>query len=1513
MSETISNLSAPINITHEYIGFGNLFNIKWVPVDEAGAYVVQRLEGNNYTTVAIVLTNEFIDYEVAGFSYDDIVSYTYRIAALRTTEQTADNYSSGYPVFLNYVPDIIARGSEMIDKNNSDILEVNFNKEMKLLVQENDKTSLDFYKYSAIDNIKDTYLDPFFSFSIAAAPDKVQQIVDNNDDDYIFVKYENSNIVALSAENLNRKLTISDFLGTATGKIAVDFKNNLFSIIDSSSTTITVLKIVGNVTVHVGAPITIELGKEKNILDYNLINSKLFILDYFGRLHIYDIDKDLETITLFQTFFDDEDLISNYDSFYKRSFILKNIIDLCFSEYTADVFVDGFSPNEITNLKSFFLGVNSLNTTDLNTGLTNTTEDLLKKKLKEFSVFLNIAAYDDVDDYNILLNEAKSVIEQIFVLYKNDVNYLLDKPSLTKINNLIEYIKESEYLLFWAKRTASVFEKYISYEAKYIKETKIIHSELNNQIVLIGPYFYKILDLNIFKMQNYFHTFFSSGNIKNNSVTELISNSSFGLNSLDTNAEREQKNFLRALSSDRIDRFIDNYDTNKELESLSVCFEDIRYEVYFDETANSVLEKLNFSEKYLDLYKINFNSVFEPTDVDLTHSFFSGFGFETVFNYSNNIPIIAGSYYFYGGIGYKCLITKLRSARENYTIQELLIMELAEGFIEKIGSDFFNSLNLTTRIFYNSKQETFIQPRLFSLFPEICTVVPTGISDKFSFLNGKTIFSSKMVLAHSDIQVKSKIDNFNNTVLLISTGTEYDTAGKTIASLLVFNKFYIDNYFTLEKDFSLKRAKYTDGEFFSGDIKASDDPGVYFVGYMDGLGYSYISVFAFFAETFDTKSFKKIKVANKNVFFDLAYSYWTKFVRTVEVGDNKDFLISNDSVTQIDQFQEIYGNHPSVVWRWERNKEVVAEDDFTSFRVSIDKGKWSYLNKEIRSYSFGDELSDGTHKFYLQYQNAEGVWSDNIICTYYLKTIKPSVPVLSKIEKADGDNSKPVFYWTSEPDTSFFKVIYDNKIEYTTKNNYHSPDETFISYNKYANININVISYDKYGNQSEPANWLFTAKAKFDKSIIISYDRYTSNNKPYVTWKTVKDSSSVSSLHYRFDNGSWKTTSDTFFQSELELEDGAHFFELYYFDSLDNKSDLEIYYFEVNTSAANTPILTEETKQRTKKCSLGNLWFELNYEQSDFRMFYSFDNFKTEYEFFDYYLDLTNKIIKVGHKTIYFRFLDKFNNYSDTLEYSFKLQEHSSVAPSFLNVDQKTSNLRPTWSWTNSTESVYNILTLTKAGKVVFNDLKFFGNSFTPSFDLGDGIYSLSLNSVDSLNNFSDKEILDIEIDTKMPSKPTLKYKFNRNNFYTFQFEKTSNEETIYFKLIDLDNVGRFENNLFMSLNEAGGITLELKENTNFIILCKALGQNSVWSEDLRISFTTTASSFTTESFIITKDNVEYVCYYSNFDGSFKIEPTGPYLYDFNNTEFDTSKGITEGVMNFTLYKKIGGVLIDEN
>ena len=1472
MEEQFSNLGAPSNITHEYLEFGNLFKLKWAPVEEAGAYVIQRLNGNNFSTVAVVLKNEFVDYEVAGFSYDEVISYTYRIATLRITEQTPDKFSTNYPVALNFVPEIIARQTKFIEDSNSDVLHVIFNKEMKVLVQDSQE-KLDFYKYSAMDNRKDVFLEPFYSYNINSAPDFVEQIVDNNDDDFIFVKYKNSNVIALSANDLSRKLTISDFFGSTTGKMEVDFKNNIFGIVDSNHTSISLLKIIGNVTVRLGEPIKIELGKEKNILDFNIINSRLFILDYYGRLHIYDINNDLETVTKFQTFFEDEDLINNYDSFYKRSFLIKNLIDQCAYEFNNTLFQDGLTTEELANFKTFFLGRRDSETYNESTGNTSLSPDPIKPILKAFSVFLNDSAYSSLNDLSVVLNEAKNVLDQLFNLYLTDTYFTIDKPSSVKINALKNYVKNSEYLLFWAKRTVASFEKYVSYEARYLKETKIIHSELNNQLILIGPYFYKILDLNIYKMQNYFHTFFASGSLKNQAILDMISGTDFTLNADDTDTVRLAKNYKRAVSFDKIDRFIDAYDTNKELESLGVTFEDLRFEYYYDKSENEIIEQFCFSEKYLDLYKVNFSSVFDPKDVDFTFTFFSGFGFDSVFVYSNAIAINKGSYYFYGGSGYRCLKNRLRSVRELVPTSELILFELENGYLEKINGDFFNSLNLTTRVFYTSKKTEFIEPRVFSLFSDIVVEAVSDQTGKFDFLNGKELYDSSMLSVHENINVKSKIDNFNDTVLFVSLGAELGVGlgYRTIASLTTFHNFYVDTYFTLNEEFSLKRARYSGATLF-GDLKAADDPGVFFIGYEDhSTNELFISVFSLFAETFTLDSFKKIKISSKNVYYDLVYSYWTKYNRTIQKGEKKDFLIFNDAKTSVEQYQEIYGNQEQVVWRWERNKEVLAEEDYSSFRVSINKSKWVYLNKNIRSYSFGDTLGDGMHKFYLQYQDKKGVWSDSIICKYYLKTIKPSTPVLSKIERADGDNSKPVFYWTSEPDTSYFKITYNKKIEYTTVNNYHSPDEAFVSYNKYETIPINVISYDKFGNQSEPANWLFTAKAKFDKKIELNYEKFTGNKNPVVTWKTVRDSSSVSKVFYRFDNSPWKETEDAFFKCDFELEDGAHFFEFYFLDSLDNKSDLEIYYFEVNSKPTNAPVLTEETIQRTRKCSLKNLYFHFDYQQSSFRMFYSFDNFRTENEFFGFFLDLTNKKIKPGHKTISFRFLDKFNNYSEPLEYSFTLNEKEISEPTFFAVDARTSNLRPIWKWSNSNEAVFNILKLKKNNLIVYENSQFFDSYFIPSFDLGDGFYSLELISVDSFGNFATPIEYTLEIDTRMPKKPVLKNRTSKNGLYSFEFESPSTDELIYFKLIDLNDVGRFENNLYTALNSNNSVTVLLKENKNFVVVCKTLGSNSLWSEELRIVFSTAPSSYSETRFSINVGDYFFNFDYSELNGNIKI------------------------------------------
>lgn len=1508
--ETFSNLKAPINITHEYLEFGNLIKLKWAPIDEAEAYVIQRYIGDAFVTIAISLKNEYIDYEVAGFSFDDLVTYTYRLASLRYSDQAADQFSFEYPVSLSYVPEIISRFSQYKSESDSDVLEVNFNKEMKVLVQD-DSENLSFYKYSAINESKTNYLTPFYKYSFLTAPDKVVQIVDNNDDDLIFIKYQNSNILGLSANDLTRKISITDFFGQVTGKFDVDFKNNLLAILDSSNSSISVLKINSNITVRLGQPTILNLNKVKNILDFNLIDSKLYILDYYGRLHIYNVNADQENVTFAYTFFDDKDLIDNYDSFYKRAFMVKNLIDNAIVDFSDSIFTDGLTSFEKTNLKSYFLTKRSGSQTDPITGVVTYFSDPLKPLFKNFSIWLNDMAYSGNCDFSLIKNKIYILIDNVFNTYLTDTNFLLDRPSGIKLNALKTYLKNSPYITFYINRTLAVFPKLISYEERYLSETKIIHSELNNQLIIIGPYYYKLFDLNIYKMQNYFHTFFSSGSLKNRTILELIDPINTVFLPTDTVDERNSKALQKAWLSDGIDRFIDHYDTNKELETLSVAFEDIRFEPYLDPITFEIIDKYDFSDKYLDLYKINFSSVFDPADVDFTYTFFSGFGFNSVFNYSNSIQLNKGFYYFYGGSGYLCLKTRVRSERDSKMIEELLVEELADGFIQKITSDYFNSLNLTTRIWYTSKVSTFNEPRVFSLYETIHTFEYDSFVGLYSFLNNKKLYTKAMMKAHSDIKVRSKVDNFNNTVLLISYGTEFDSE-KTIASLITFHNFYIDTYFTLNEEFSLKRAKYTDGTF-SGEIKAADDPGVFFVVYTDISGQSFISVFSFFTHNFDTGSFKKIPISSPNVFFDLAYSYWTKFIRTASLGENKDFYIFNDAKNVLNQYQDIYGNQTKVVWRWERNKDVVSEDDFLAFRVSINKNKWIYLNKAVRSHSFGDELADGTHYFYLQYQNKHGVWSDNVICKYYLKTINPSIPVLTNVEKAEGDNSKPVFYWTSEPDTSYFKITYNGKIDYKTTNNFHSPDETFISYNKYENISVVVVSYDKYGNHSEDATWLFTAKAKFDKGLTIHYDKYTSNTKPYVTWRTVKDSSSVSLLYYRFDGLSWESTIESFFQPSAELTDGAHFFEIYYYDSLNNISDVKVYYFEVNTTAAGKPLLTEETKQRTKRCSFNNLYFDFVYDDSSYRMFYSFDSFKTEYEFFDFFLDLSNKNVKTGNKLISFRYYDKFGNYSEILEYPFFLQDSTSISPEFISVDQTTGSLRPTWEWTNCIDTSYNLLKLVKDSKNVFVNPSFYGSSFTPAFDLGDGCYTLLLTSVDKFGNSSDEVGFSITINTKMPLKPVLSSKFSRNNFYSFQFVASKDDSDFYFKILSLEEVSKYNNDLFMKLDERNGITLELKENSNYIAICKAYGKNSVWSEELRISFCTPASSFSEESFKIIKDDVEYNCFYSSLDGSYKIEPaSSSYKIKINNSKLDSSHNIKDNVLELELLFNDGGVLVEQ-
>ena len=128
-----------------------------------------------------------------------------------------------------------------------------------------------------------------------------------------------------------------------------------------------------------------------------------------------------------------------------------------------------------------------------------------------------------------------------------------------------------------------------------------------------------------------------------------------------------------------------------------------------------------------------------------------------------------------------------------------------------------------------------------------------------------------------------------------------------------------------------------------------------------------------------------------------------------------------------------------------------------------------------------------------------------------------------------------------------------------------------------------------------------------------------------------------------------------------------------------------------------------------------------------------------------------------------------------------------------------------------------------------------------------------------------------MEIDTRMPKKPVLKNRTSKNGLYSFEFESPSTDELIYFKLIDLNDIGRFENNLYTALNSNNVVTVLLKENKSFVVVCKTLGSNSLWSEELRIVFSTAPSSYSESSFSINVGDYSFNFDYSELNGNIKI------------------------------------------
>ena len=1473
MVDVISSVSPPKSIEVEHLGFGNIVKIKWREVPEANYYLVQRKINNEFRTVGLTIANEFIDYEISGFSYEESIYFKYRIASLEHYTETAVEFSNEFTAFLEAVPYDLINNYVSYEEINSKAISVTFNKEMKFVVQDENSTDLDFYKYSAANVDSENLLEKFFSFNVPSAPSSVEQIVSNlKDDSDVFLKYKNGTIVSFNPNTFAKTLTITDFFNKNIKKIDVDFDEKILGVLDATKSNLTILKIFSNLTITMGAPINLGFGIDNSILDFKLINSKIYILDIYGRLHCYLVNTTEETITLDYTLFDKKDILDEYDIFYKRASFLKNIIDNLIVEWSENSFVGGFNLLEQRTLKTFFLSKSEVYTTT--NGETTSSVDYIKPLFIAFGKYMNESANSGSTSLTELKDYCFTLIDTFFDLFKG-TSITFNKPTNDKINQFIEHLKASVQLDFFLNRCFNSYPKFVEYETRYLEETKLVHSKLNNHLVIIGPYYYKILDLSVIKMSNYFHTIFSAGSLKNNSATDLVSDFDSNILLTDTPELIIQKQTAKAFKTDFVDRFINKYDINDELDSIGVEFEDLRFEPLWNATESKVFLDYCFVDKYADFYRININAIYQDLDANLNYTFFGGFGCPSVFNYSKDTALIKDNYYFYNGFGYHCLKTRLVSARTVFDLDTLLAYELDNGFLIKITNDFFNSLNLTTRVWYTTKNLTFDSSRVFSLY-STATTTDVGFelssNSPYNFLNGKTLFDYKHYNFFKNIDILFKIDKFKNNILFISVGLEpVGGSNKTIASLSTYYNYYLDSHLILNEELRLKRANYSGGSFY-GKIYNTDDPGTFLVPYDDHTGNYYACFFEFSPSSFSSDFFRRIKLNTKNSYFETLYSYWTKMVTTPTAKSYKEFYIYNDAKTTTEKSYTIYGNLTDVVWRWERNQLLITKEDYTAFRVSLDKDNWVYLNKNITSYSFDSSLTDGTHKFYLQYQKLNGNWSSSIVSTYYLKTLKPSTPSLIEIKNADGDNSKPVFYWSSEPDVSYFKLTYNKKNEYTVDTNYHSPTELFSTYESIINVPVEIIAYDKYGNNSDTGLWYFTSSPKYEDYISINYKKTTNSKSPVITWAPIIGGVGVKSIYYSFDESEFENTDKLFFSPKENLIDGVHSFQIKVVDLLDNIIEPVTYYFEIDSQSVKAPVLTEETVERTKNCPVNKAYFYFKYGSSENRMFYSFNEFKSEYEFYDYYLDLTTQNLKTGNNTIYFRFLDKYGNYSDALIYTFYLRTVDSLDPVFEDLDSLTGLLKPTWKWINTNNTQFNSICLRKGSDVIFKNTMWFDNFFTPTFDLGDGCFTLEVLSYDEDKNFSNKIEFDITVDTNYSAVPTLKSFFNDNQKYCFYFNKIENTD-IFVRLVEFDNMAEFNNELYFKLDDTNSFHANLKPASNYILFAKSLSSNSIWSTLFKYSFTTNKTLETIEKFDLENNNGTFTVTYNNLDGSFTITP----------------------------------------
>lgn len=1343
MDKTV--LLPPRYFSHENLEFGNIIKVNFEPIENAIGYIIQKSNDNeiNFETFTFTNENSFVDYTIDKFSdYNKEIFVHYKVCPIASLEDTSNHYSRSYKVVIPRMPAALVNSIEGKPETHSKIFNIVNNKETKFLIQDIEN-NLGVYKTSVLtseveNNVRESKL-----LGDTSRPLKV---ISPSTDEGFYIQYASGTIQYIDKVSLFPLITLNTY-GKNLTHFEVNNDNDLIVLIEETEKQKIIVYEKNNFFIKEIPVLNQEQIFKERILDIKIRKNDIYVVDEKSNFYVFNFDINYGTLKLKHKFFNTVNFVP-FSIFKKKAYQFKNIIVDFVNHY-----------DQLTLIERELFKTSFLNNPKLDKKI-----DEIEKLIKESSTSTN-------NDYVLFSAKLMALLSELFQEFELNKKSKLTKE---KLDQLVQDIINSNNIEFGIKRVFNCLEKYNRYNNEYLTNTKILFSEINNIIILSSPFYFYIFDLYNYRMNSYFNTLIPNKELPNYLLDELE------IPVAEYNAE------LRALESLKTDRFI--CDIKFENGKVGFYFEDI-LSYYTMSDSNEIVITNDFSNKYIDFYNLDYKGNY--TDLIINSEYndlfteLKGFGYDYIKQYSVNSSIFKSDILVKANKFYQVKKDSFFFERI-LTEEEQFKKELADGTLKEIDKSMINHFSLNTRLNLTSKEVVYDSKRDFSFFGVEQTVTFDSVVQK-PWLNKKKIFKSNL-LKNKDFEFY--FDNTAENVFVYTNDNTFFQKRSSACCLFLIDKFYLEsNNIIFNEEVNIKRSNFM-GKITRQPICTEEQFYFLFTKEKDGEEFVFYQNVYDFNEATDINGIKiKSNIIRPNYFLIDAL-YKAKKVDP-EAAQLNYFWIYND-YQENDKVTVAFGNDRIPTWRWKRNIDLLKYDNYLGFRVSINKKDWTYLNKDVYSYTSNEELNDGVHTFYLQFQDQNGVWSKSIKNIYNLKTLKPAQPILEEIYFDTKERGKPLIKWVFDKEIVKYKVIYDSKLEYyPVEQNYHSPQVSFDKINEPAkNIKVEVIAFDKYKNESEKAVFWFLNNNTSKDLFNLYYYKYTANPKPLIRWEFNKKTN-IKNYYYSFNDEEYKETNFLFASPSEDLKEGINKFKIYGVDILDSKTEIKTIYFEVKLSNKVIPKIKKESYEKNLITTKKDLVIELELESVDNQLIYSFDNFKNLNLFKDYKIDLRKENLKIGNHTIYIKYKDKFGNYSEVTEYTFRVIDDLVLPVTLYDNFINYNYANPKIKWYKRNEHDSYLITLYKEDLLYFEEFKINSNYYQPLHELSNGKYKIIIKAVDKYKSVSKPIEYSFSINTSIPSEVRItNFNISNNQLY---LSVESKEQPMYkFKNINSAHITNY-------------------------------------------------------------------------------------------------------------------------